>query len=89
MTYWALHITVGVPHMTSFMLLVTSLKPYVPLEAPSDLWVVPIDHSGSLRHLPVALSHLLEAQCDLLGVPCDPQRTPSDLLGVQVTPYGP
>ena len=57
--------------MTSFVLQVTSLKPYVPLEAPSDLCGVPIDHSGALRHLPVAPSHLLEAPCDLLGVPCD------------------
>ena len=67
----------------------TKLKPYVPLEAPSDLCGVPIDHSGALRHLPVAPSHLLEAPSDLLGVPYDPKGTLSDLLGVQVTPFGP
>ena len=68
--------------MTSFVLQVTSLKPYVPLEAPSDLCGVPRDHSGALRHLTVAPSHLLEAPSDLLGVPYDPKGTPSVLPGV-------
>ena len=52
-----------------------------PLEAPSDLCGVPIDHSGALRHLPVAPSHLLEAHLTHV-VPCDSKGTPSDLLGV-------
>ena len=65
-----------------------SLKTHVPLEAPSDLCGVPVDHSGALRHLPLAPSHLLEAPSDL-GVPYDPKGTSSDLPGVWVTPLIP